>query len=77
MPMKTTICKSCASNNLRELRSEICVHMPVFEGLNKDPFFVFPKLIVCAKCGFSEFVFPEAHLGSVRGCTEHDVLIPL
>jgi hypothetical protein len=77
MPRNTTICKSCASSNLRELRSEICVHLPAFVSLNKDPFFIFPKLIVCAECGFSEFIFPEAQLFAVRECTKHDVRVPL
>jgi hypothetical protein len=77
MPIKTKTCKSCASNDLRGLASEICVHLPAFDNLNKDPFFIFPKLIVCTKCGFSEFVFPEAQLNTVRECTEQDVRIPL
>ena len=74
---KTTTCKSCASGNLKELRSEICIHLPWFESSNREPLFIFPKLIVCAECGFSEFLFPETQLRTVRECIENDVRVPL
>jgi hypothetical protein len=75
MAKRIIICKSCASPNLKELGSEICVHSPGLEGLNKAPFLIFPRLVVCLECGFTEFVFPETQLRSVGECTAGDVRV--
>jgi len=62
MTERTSICKSCASGNLKELGSEISVHFPGLDGLSKFPLFIFPMLVVCLDCGFTEFMFPERDL---------------
>ena len=55
-------CKSCESKNLRQLGSEICIHLPGLNGLDIPAVFVFPKLSVCVDCGFTEFSIPETEL---------------
>jgi|tagenome__1003787_1003787.scaffolds.fasta_scaffold19321805_1 hypothetical protein len=49
-------CKSCSSGNLRNFSTEIAVHL-------KTPcvphVFVFPEVLVCLDCGFSELVIEE------------------
>jgi hypothetical protein len=40
----------------------MAVHFPGLEGLNKPVVWVFPKLLVCLNCGFTEFVVPETEL---------------
>jgi hypothetical protein len=35
---------------------------PGLKGLDKPIGWVFPKLLVCLNCGFTEFVVPEAEL---------------
>jgi hypothetical protein len=51
-------CKLCQSNNQREFSAEINIHPSAFEG----GIFVFPKLVVCLDCGFTEFSLPKTEL---------------
>ena len=51
-------CKSCQSNNQHQFSAEINIHPSAFEG----GIFVFPKLVVCLNCGFTEFLLPETEL---------------
>ena len=55
-------CKSCESNNQRTFNGEIAIHFPGREGLDKPIVWVFPKLVVCLHCGFTEFTVPEREL---------------
>ena len=43
-------CTSCASDKV-EFDSELCLHIPRANGLNKPHVFAFPKLTVCLTCG--------------------------
>jgi hypothetical protein len=52
-------CKSCHSENQREFRAEIAIHFPGLKGLTKSLVLVSSTLLVCMKCGFTEFVVPE------------------
>ena len=64
-------CKSCLSANDSNLNGEISIHFPELKGLNKPIVWVFPKLLVCLNCGFTEFAIPEAGLRQlVEGATE-------
>jgi hypothetical protein len=36
---------------------------------------IFPKLLVCLECGFTEFAFPEAQLHIVRAGAADDIRI--
>lgn len=53
MATEVLSCESCHSdNNVVDFRSELCLHMPKENGPeNKPAVFVFPKLLVCLKCG--------------------------
>src|SRR5208282_2820118 len=55
-------CKSCSSENQRKFSSEINVHFPGLKNLDKPPVLLFPKLLVCMDCGFTEFAVPENEL---------------
>jgi hypothetical protein len=55
-------CKSCSSENHRKFSSEIIVHFAGLRNLDTPPVFVFPRLLVCLDCGFTEFVIPEAEV---------------
>lgn len=55
-------CKLCGSDTLEEFNAEVAVHFPGREGLSKPLAFVFPKLLVCFDCGFTEFVVPRKEL---------------
>jgi len=55
-------CKSCNSENQRRFNSEINVHFGGLKNLDRPPLFLFPKLVVCMDCGFTQFDLPEAEL---------------
>jgi hypothetical protein len=55
-------CKSCQSEHQRNLNGEIAIHFPGLKGLDKPIVWVFPKLTVCLRCGFTEFSVPATYL---------------
>ena len=55
-------CKSCGSDNQREFGAEINIHFPGREALDKPAVLLFPKLLVCLRCGFTEFTIAETEL---------------
>jgi hypothetical protein len=55
-------CKSCQSNSQNTFNGEINIHFAGLKGLDKPTVWVFPKLVVCLECGFTEFSIPEAEL---------------
>ena len=59
-------CKSCHSETQSSFNGEIALHFPGLEGLNKPIVWVFPKLLVCLNCGFTEFAIPETELCALR-----------
>jgi len=59
-------CKSCQSENQHTLNGEIGIHFPGLKGLDKPIVWVFPKLLVCLNCGFTEFVIPDDELRVLR-----------
>ena len=59
-------CKSCLSEHQSNLSGEIAIHFPGLKGLDKPIVWVFPKLLVCLNCGFTEFAIPETELRVLR-----------
>ena len=57
-------CRShCSSIHTEStFNGEIAIHFPGLEGLDKPIVWVFPKLLVCLNCGFTEFAIPETEL---------------
>jgi hypothetical protein len=55
-------CKRCASDKQSVFNGEIAIHFCGLEGLDKPIVWVFPKLVVCLHCGFTEFTVPEREL---------------
>jgi hypothetical protein len=55
-------CKGCHSEKQSVFNGEIAIHFPALEGLDKPIVWVFPKLVVCSHCGFTEFAVPEREL---------------
>jgi hypothetical protein len=56
------LCKSCASENQTECGTEIMIHLSGLKNLDKLPILVFPKLLICLDCGFTEFTISETQL---------------
>jgi hypothetical protein len=55
-------CRSCGSDNQPEFGAEINIHFPGREALDKPAILVFPKLLVCLRCGLTEFTIKETEL---------------
>ncbi len=55
-------CQSCQSACQRNFNGEIAIHFPGLKSLGKQVVFVFPMLLICLDCGFTEFAIPEAEL---------------
>ena len=60
-------CKSCQSEHQRTLNGELAIHFSGLKGLDKPTVVVFPELLVCLDCGFTEFSIHETEL---RGLAE-------
>src|SRR6267154_1030998 len=45
-----------------EFNAEINVHFPGLKNLDNPAVFVFPKLLLCLDCGFTEFTLRESEL---------------
>ena len=39
------------------------IHFPGLKNIDQPVVWVFPDLVVCLDCGYSEFSIPEAELG--------------
>jgi hypothetical protein len=61
------VCKGCHSGRVREYPAEINIHFAGKESLEKPSVWVFPNLIICVVCGFTEFRVPNADLQSLGG----------
>jgi len=55
-------CKSCGSNNQGKYSAEMNLHFPGYAGLEKRTVWVFPEVVVCIDCGFSEFSVAKREL---------------
>jgi hypothetical protein len=55
-------CKKCSSENQSTLKGDVAIHFPGLKGLDKPIVWVYPKLLVCLNCGFTEFAIPETDL---------------
>jgi hypothetical protein len=55
-------CKACGSHKQTELNAEINVHVPGLKNLDRPAVLVFPKLLLCLDCGFTEFTLRESEL---------------
>jgi hypothetical protein len=59
-------CTACASANQVEFPTEIAIHFPGTRNPGKPHVFVFPKVLLCLDCGFSQFTVPETELRTLR-----------
>ena len=54
-------CKLCQSRNQTAFPTEMNIHFPGIDNLTKPAVLVFPDIVVCLDCGFTEF-----HIESVE-----------
>jgi len=55
-------CLLCASTNQTEFSTEMMVHFSGIRNWDNPGVMLFPKLLVCVSCGFSQFTVPKAEL---------------
>ena len=55
-------CRACHSAKKGGFPAEINIHFPGMENLAEPTVFVFPTLLICLDCGFTEFSIPETEL---------------
>ncbi len=55
-------CKQCGLELLQEFDAEINLHIPGGESRDIAPVLIFPSLLVCLECGFTELVIPPDEL---------------
>ena len=60
------VCKSCGATNQNSLSAEMAIHVPGIENLDRPTLWVFPRIVVCMNCGFSEFFISKDKLQSVE-----------
>lgn len=53
-------CKSCHSGNQSQFSGEMGIHFLGLKNIDKPTVWIFPKLLVCLDCGFTEFVIRNA-----------------
>jgi hypothetical protein len=64
-------CLACGSGNEAEFAAEIVMHFS-FSGLkdlDKPCVWIFPNLLVCLDCSFSQFTVPEDELALLASGT--------
>ena len=66
MVAKSSKCKQCQTEHASNFNGEIAIHFPGLKGLDKPIVWVFPRLVVCLDCGFTEFAIPETELRVLR-----------
>jgi hypothetical protein len=62
-------CKSCGLDKHNEFDTEINIHFPGLRGMNLPAMLIFPRVVVCLDCGFSEFTVPETALHPLQNRT--------
>jgi predicted nucleic-acid-binding Zn-ribbon protein len=55
-------CKKCGSEDQTEFGAEVNLHFQGNSERDKQAILLFPKLLVCMECGFTEFVISETDL---------------
>jgi len=64
-------CKKCGSDQRSEFASEINLHFPDLRDPDEQAILLFPRLLVCLTCGFSEFFLSPNELPLVTKRVEH------
>ena len=69
-------CLSCGSSNEAEFTAETIIHLTGLKNLSYPDVWVFPKLLICLDCGFSQFAVPRSELPLLERALEQRSLSP-
>jgi len=64
-------CKKCGSDQRSEFSSEINLHFTDSKDRDEQTVLLFPNLLVCLTCGFTEFFLSQNELPLVSKQIEH------
>ena len=68
--------QKCTCENYREFNSELAIHFPGLQGLEKPIVWLFPKIRVCLDCGDANLTVPERELSVlVTGAPVKEALV--
>jgi mannitol-specific phosphotransferase system IIBC component len=59
------MCSSCGSSNQTEYTAEMLVHFGGLKNLDKPSVWVYPSLLVCMECGFTQATIPASALAEL------------
>jgi len=65
-------CRLCHSTNQSRFPAEIVVHFPGTKDLQRPQTWMFPSLLVCSHCGFTEFVIGKEELEQLKDVELYD-----
>ena len=69
-------CKKCHSDTQSVFNGELAIHFRGLKGLDKPIIWVFPELVVCLHCGYTEFTVPERELQALtQGSPFEDAVV--
>ena len=60
------MCLVCQSSNQRTFPSELNIHFPGFEGLDRPTVWAFPRLLVCLDCGSTQFTLSDDQVRELK-----------
>jgi hypothetical protein len=63
---RVSVCEACGSTSLDQYTSEICIHFPGVNSLEKVSVLAFPKLVICLDCGFTRSTLSHEELQPLR-----------
>ena len=59
-------CRTCRSEDQREFPAELNIHFPGPQNFQTPTVWAFPTLLVCLKCGFTEFFIADAEMRKLK-----------
>jgi len=69
-------CERCSSQMQSHFSAELAIHFAGLKGLDKPIVWVFPRLLICLRCGLTDFTIPERELRVLRdGTVEEGAMV--
>ena len=66
-------CRSCGSKEQTKFAAEMSVHVLGVKNVDKPTVWVFPRLLVCMNCGFTELTIAEDELRVLKKTPPSDI----
>jgi hypothetical protein len=70
-------CPKCTLGNQVEVSAEMIIHCDGLKNLENSGVLLFPKLLVCVNCGFSQLTVPKTSLALLASDSPNSELPPI